>query len=69
MVTTSYQVKGMTCTHCANSVSTEVGAIPGVTEVTVEIASGEVTVSSTEPVDVQALRAAVDEAGYELVTP
>jgi copper ion binding protein len=69
MVTTKYLVKGMTCGHCVNSVSTEVGAIPGVNDVTVDLAAGEVTVSSAQPVDVQAVRAAVDEAGYELVTP
>ena len=47
MVTTKYLVKGMTCGHCVNSVSTEVSAIPGVNEVTVDLASGEVTVSSS----------------------
>lgn len=69
MITKSYQIKGMTCGHCVNAVSTEVGTIPDVTEVTVDLTSGEVTVISTEPVDPQQLRAAVDEAGYELVSP
>ncbi|GAB3977908.1 heavy-metal-associated domain-containing protein [Plantactinospora veratri] len=68
MITESYQVKGMTCGHCANAVSTEVGAIPGVTEVSVDVTSGAVTVTSDGPVDTERLRAAVDEAGYELVT-
>ncbi|GAA3750189.1 heavy-metal-associated domain-containing protein [Plantactinospora mayteni] len=67
MITQSYQVKGMTCGHCVNAVSTEVGALPGVTEVTVDLASGAVTVTSNDPVDPEQLRAAVDEAGYELV--
>ncbi|MEO3745696.1 cation transporter [Plantactinospora sp. B5E13] len=67
MITEKYRVTGMTCGHCVNAVSTEVSAIPGVTGVTVDLASGEVTVQSTEPVDVAAVRAAVDEAGYELV--
>jgi copper chaperone len=69
MITESYQVKGMTCGHCVSSVSTEVGAIPGVSEVSVDLAAGQVTVLSAEPLDVQVVRAAVDEAGYELVTP
>ncbi|MEQ4300293.1 heavy-metal-associated domain-containing protein [Plantactinospora sp. B6F1] len=69
MITQSYQVKGMTCGHCANAVSTEVGAIPGVTGVNVDLASGAVTVTSNDPVDPERLRAAVDEAGYELVAP
>ncbi|MDW5330167.1 copper ion binding protein [Plantactinospora sp. KLBMP9567] len=68
MITQSYQVKGMTCSHCVSAVSTEVGAIPGVTEVSVDLASGAVTVTSNDPVDQEQLRAAVDEAGYELVT-
>lgn len=67
MITEKYRVTGMTCGHCVSAVSTEVGAIPGVTGVTVDLASGEVTVQSTGPVDVAAVRAAVDEAGYELV--
>jgi copper chaperone CopZ len=69
MVTTMYVVRGMTCGHCVNSVSTEVGTIPGVNGVTVDLGSGELTVSSAAPLDVQAVRAAVDEAGYELVSP
>ncbi|GIG93398.1 heavy-metal-associated domain-containing protein [Plantactinospora endophytica] len=69
MITQSYQVKGMTCGHCVSAVSTEVGAIPGVTEVSVDLAAGAVTVTSDEPVDPEQLRAAVDEAGYQLVSP
>ncbi|MDG4786946.1 heavy-metal-associated domain-containing protein [Micromonospora sp. WMMD1102] len=69
MITESYQVKGMTCGHCASAVSTEVGAIPGVTEVSVDLSAGAVTVTSDAPVDPEQLRAAVDEAGYELVRP
>ncbi|MFI7425941.1 heavy-metal-associated domain-containing protein [Micromonospora sp. NPDC049836] len=67
MVTTTYQVQGMTCGHCVNSVSTEVSAIPGVTDVQVDLATGRVTVSSESPLDPDAVRAAVDEAGYDLV--
>ncbi|MEU5549334.1 MULTISPECIES: heavy-metal-associated domain-containing protein [unclassified Micromonospora] len=67
MVTTTYQVQGMTCGHCVNAVSTEVGALPGVDDVRVDLASGEVTVTSEQPLDPAAVRAAVDEAGFELV--
>lgn len=67
MVTTTYQVQGMTCGHCVNSVSTEVSAIPGVTDVQVDLASGRVTVTSESPLDTDTVRAAVDEAGYDLV--
>ncbi|MEV4489127.1 cation transporter [Micromonospora coxensis] len=67
MVTTTYQVKGMTCGHCVNSVSTEVSAIQGVQDVQVDLASGQVTVTSESPLDTDSVRAAVDEAGYDLV--
>ncbi|MBM0259614.1 heavy-metal-associated domain-containing protein [Micromonospora sp. 4G55] len=67
MVTTTYQVQGMTCGHCVNSVSTEVSAIQGVSDVQVDLASGRVTVTSASPLDIDSVRAAVDEAGYDLV--
>ncbi|PSK65181.1 Copper chaperone CopZ [Micromonospora sp. MH33] len=67
MVTTTYQVQGMTCGHCVNSVSTEVSALPGVTDVQVDLASGRVTVTSESPLETDTVRAAVDEAGYDLV--
>ncbi|MFJ8579283.1 heavy-metal-associated domain-containing protein [Micromonospora sp. NPDC093277] len=67
MVTNTYQVQGMTCGHCVNSVSTEVGAIPGVSDVQVDLASGQVTVTSESQLDTDTVRAAVDEAGYDLV--
>jgi copper ion binding protein len=67
-MTTTYTVKGMTCGHCVNAVSTEIGALPGVTGVDVDLTSGAVTVTSEQPLDPGAVRAAVDEAGYELVS-
>jgi copper ion binding protein len=65
--TATYRVEGMTCGHCVQSVSTEVGALPGVETVDVDLSTGAVTVISTAPLDVEAVRAAVDEAGYQLV--
>jgi len=67
MITNTYTVQGMTCSHCVNSVSTEVGALPGVHAVDVDLASGAVTVTSEAPLDAEAVRGAVEEAGYELV--
>ncbi len=61
-----YTVNGMTCDHCANAVSKEVSQLGGVHEVTVDLSSGAVTVRSDAPLDEAAVRAAVDEAGYEL---
>ncbi|WP_412542934.1 cation transporter [Longispora sp. K20-0274] len=68
MITSKYQVKGMTCGHCVGSVSSEIGNLAGVSDVAVDLPTGEVTVTSAAELDVEAVRAAVDEAGYELVT-
>jgi copper chaperone CopZ len=65
MSTTTYQVTGMTCGHCVQAVTSEVSAIDGVTDVQVDLASGRVEVTG-EDVTEQAVRAAVDEAGYAL---
>ncbi|WP_433532904.1 heavy-metal-associated domain-containing protein [Micromonospora sp. CA-263727] len=67
MTTAVYQVRGMTCGHCVSSVSAELGGIAGVRDVRVDLASGQVTVDSEAPLDSATVRAAVDEAGYELV--
>ncbi|WP_173260632.1 heavy-metal-associated domain-containing protein [Streptomyces pacificus] len=60
-----YLVKGMTCGHCEGAVSEEISAIAGVSSVQALAASGRVTVVSATPLDEAAIRAAVDEAGYE----
>lgn len=65
--TVVYTVSGMTCGHCEKAVGEEVSAIPGVTSVRADAASGTVTVESAGPLDDELVRAAVDEAGYELV--
>jgi copper chaperone CopZ len=68
-VTTTYAVTGMTCGHCAQAVTGELTTLPGVDDVQVDVATGAVTVTSAAPLDPEAVRAAVDEAGYELVEP
>jgi copper chaperone CopZ len=66
MSTTTWTVTGMTCEHCVRAVTEEVGAIPGVTDVEVDLASGRVTVTAESEPDPAAVAAAVDEAGYAL---
>jgi len=63
---TTYAVRGMTCEHCRLAVREEVGALPGVTAVDVDLASGAVTVEG-EDVSPAAVAAAVEEAGYEVI--
>ena len=65
--TSSYRVSGMTCAHCVSAVTEEVGQLPGVRRVVVDLPSGDVTVLSDAPLDRSTVAAAVDEAGYELV--
>ncbi|MEV5241955.1 heavy-metal-associated domain-containing protein [Streptomyces cinnamoneus] len=66
MTTTVYKVTGMTCGHCESAVTEELSALAGVTSVAAAAATGLVTVVSAAPLDDEAVRAAVDEAGYEL---
>lgn len=70
MTTQVYSVSGLTCGHCVASVTEEISEIPGVAAVTIDLVPGEVstvTVESADALDLEAVRAAVDEAGYELV--
>ncbi|MFE3266513.1 heavy-metal-associated domain-containing protein [Streptomyces sp. NPDC059215] len=67
-ITAVYQVSGMSCGHCEGSVSGEIAGIAGVSSVQAVAATGEVTVVSAAPLDEEAVRAAVDEAGFELAT-
>jgi copper chaperone CopZ len=70
MTTQILDVTGMTCGHCAQSVTTELAALDGVTSVDVALVPGgttAVTVTTHARVSDDALRAAVDEAGYAVV--
>ncbi|HXH59474.1 heavy metal-associated domain-containing protein [Iamia sp.] len=66
MSTSSYTVVGMTCGHCVSSVTEEVSQVPGVTDIDVDLATGELTVTYDRGVNDGAIRGAVEEAGYEL---
>ena len=68
MNTVTVTVAGMSCGHCASSVQGEVGQIPGVTAVEVDVTSGTVVIDSQGPVDEAAVRTAVEEAGYRLAS-
>ncbi|MGI6876739.1 heavy-metal-associated domain-containing protein [Amycolatopsis sp. 3B14] len=66
MTQQTYTVTGMTCGHCVASVTEEVGEIDGVTDVAVDLPTGRVTVTSEKELTTDAVRAAVEEAGYQL---
>ncbi len=65
MSTVTYAVEGMTCGHCVQSVTAEVSNVPGVVDVSVDLAAGQVSVTAEGDVD-HAVRSAVEEAGYEV---
>jgi len=66
-VSTDYLVEGMTCSHCVSSVTEEITAVDGVAGVSVDLQVGGqsmVTIASAVPISDDAIRAAVEEAGY-----
>ena len=65
-VTNTYTVTGMTCEHCVRAVTEELSALDGVDRVQVDLPTGTVSVTSAAPLAEDDVRAAVDEAGYEL---
>ena len=65
-----FHVSGMTCGHCVAAVTEEIDSLPGVRAVRIDLVPGQlsvVTVDAEEPLEPDMVRAAVDEAGYELV--
>lgn len=68
MSTETYTVSGMTCGHCVSSVTEEVSELAGVSDVQVDLASGRVTVTADQPLGPDAVRTAVEEAGYQLTS-
>ncbi len=66
MITQSYAVEGMTCDHCAVAVTRELGTVPGISDVAVDVAAGTVDVTAVQSPDDDVIAAAVAEAGYTL---
>ncbi len=60
-------VKGMSCGHCAAAVTKALGALPGVSQVQVDLASGRVTFENANPIPKEELAKAIKAAGYEMV--
>ncbi|HET6698829.1 MAG TPA: heavy-metal-associated domain-containing protein [Nocardioidaceae bacterium] len=66
MTVATYSVPGISCQHCVNALNEEIGLVPGVHRVDVDLDRSEVTVTSAQPLERDAVAAAVDEAGYQL---
>lgn len=63
--TAIYNVPGVSCAHCKRAIEGEVSQVEGVESVDVDVEAKTVTVVA-EPLDEQAIIAAIDEAGYEV---
>lgn len=66
-MTSVFEIAGMTCGHCVESVTKAMQDLPGVTKVEVDLASGQVELTSDTPPESTAVRAAIEEVGFELV--
>jgi copper chaperone len=60
------RVSGMSCQHCVKTVIKTLEEIDGITNVTVDLETGEVTFEETSPVDNELMREKIKKAGYEL---
>jgi copper chaperone len=60
-------VNGMSCGHCAAAVTKALGALPGVSRVQVDLASGRVTFESDTPIPPEELSRVIKAAGYDMV--
>lgn len=63
--TITYSVPGVSCSHCKEAIESEVSRVEGVESVNVDVAAKTVTVVA-EPVNANAIVAAIDEAGYDV---
>lgn len=63
----SVKVKGMTCNHCVMSVTKAVSSIAGTSNVKVDLLSGQASWDETAPVDVAAVKKAIEKIGFEVV--
>jgi len=68
LITTTIAIDGMTCGHCVGAVTQELSKLAGVSSVDVDLASGTATVRSSALLDQDEVTAAVDEAGFEVVS-
>jgi copper chaperone len=61
----SYSVPAVSCAHCEAAITEEVGRVPGVTAVDVDLEAKRVAVTGTG-LDEPAVRAAIEAAGYDV---
>lgn len=63
----TFNVEGMSCNHCVNSIKNAVGALEGVNQVDVDLVGKKVTVNvNAGKISAQAIREAIEDQGYEV---
>ena len=62
---TRARVEGMTCQHCVRAVFTALGGVEGISRADVSI--GQISVEHDGSVTMDALKAAIELAGYRLI--
>lgn len=62
----TYSVPGISCDNCKNAIEASVGHVPGVTLVDANVQAKTVLVEGDA--SDAAIRAAIDEAGYDVTT-
>lgn len=60
------EVKGMSCQHCVMSVTKALNAVPNVKDVAVDLGAGKATFAEAGPVDLEAVKKAIADAGFEV---
>jgi copper chaperone len=60
------RITGMTCNHCVDIVAAALGRVDGVTDVIVDLDSATATYSEEKPVEMEDIRQAVRDAGYDV---
>ncbi|GHV88201.1 mercuric reductase [Spirochaetia bacterium] len=64
---TTLKIEGMSCEHCVHHVTEALKGVAGVSAATVSLKENSAQVEHAGTVTPDALKAAVEEAGYEVV--
>jgi copper ion binding protein len=64
---TTLTIEGMSCEHCVHHVTEALKGVSGVSSADVDLKKKSAEVEHGESVSLDALKAAVEEAGYEVV--
>jgi copper chaperone len=66
MMSEVFTVKGMSCGHCAGVLTAGIEELPGVREVSVDLRSGQLVITSDHPLDSSSVHSTIERAGYEV---